>query len=146
VTLRAYYRGALLLPVVVPLLFAPGLLFINEMTLLGAVVLGTLVVSPLVGAVPAVPFLFLVRRWTRGGSARRLRRVVLLAPLVFAPLLGLFLLPILWVGRGSFRSAAEVVGGWSMPFALALGYVYVAMTEAGRVVLEARGRIEREMV
>jgi hypothetical protein len=142
-TLRAYYRRALLLPIIVPLLFAPGLLFTDRLPLGLGVLLISLLVSPLVGGVPFLVFVLLLRRRTRGWSDGRLRRIALVAPLLFAPLLVAVLLPVAWFERGSFWSAAELVVGWCVPFALVLGYVYVAITEAGRIVLTRRGKIER---
>jgi hypothetical protein len=144
VTLRAYYRRALLLPIVVPLLFAPGLLFTDRLPLGLGVLLISLLVSPLIGAVPYLIFILLLRQRTRGWSDRHLRRIALVAPLLFAPLLGAVLLPIAWYERGSFWSAAELVVGWCVPFSLVLGYLYVAIAEAGRIVLERRGAIRCE--
>jgi uncharacterized membrane protein YphA (DoxX/SURF4 family) len=63
---------------------------------------------------------------------------------LFAPLLGILALPYAWWEGGSLPGAVELVGGFMVPFALALGYLYVAVAEAGRVVLERRGRIVRE--
>jgi len=143
VTLRAYYRRALLLPVVVPLLFAPGLWFADRLPLGLGVLLVSLLVSPLVGGVPYLIFVLLLRRRTRGWPDGRLRRIALVAPLLFAPLLAAVLLPAAWFERGSFWSAAELVGGWCVPLALVLGYAYVAIAEAGRLVLERRGKIDR---
>jgi hypothetical protein len=144
VTLRAYYRRALLLPIAVPLLFAPGLWFADRLPLGFGVLLVSLLVSPLVGGIPYLIFIFLLRRRTRGWPDGRLRRIALVAPLLFAPMLGAVLLPIAWLQRGSFWSAAELVVGWCVPFALALGYLYVAIAEMARVVLTRRGAIERE--
>ena len=141
-TLRGYYRRALLLPIAVPLLFAPGLWFVDRLPIAHGVLLVSLLVSPLVGAVPYLIFVLLLRRRTRGWPDRRLRRIALVAPLLFAPLLAAVLLPVAWFERGSFWSAAELVGGWCVPFALALGYVYVAIAEAGRVLLQRRGKFE----
>ncbi|HEU4452600.1 MAG TPA: hypothetical protein VFR81_06040 [Longimicrobium sp.] len=143
-TLRAYYRRALLLPIVVPLLFAPGLFFVDGMVLGHAVLLASVVASPIVIAIPYLAFVLLVRRRMRDQPDRRLRRMALEAPLLFAPLLGIVALPVAWVQRGSFWSALEMVAGFVVPFAAVLGYVYVAIAEAGRVVLERRGTIERE--
>jgi hypothetical protein len=107
------------------------------------VLLVSLLVSPLVGGIPYLIFIILLRRRTRGWSDGRLRRAALVAPLLFAPLLAAVLLPVAWFERGSFWSAAELVVGWCVPFALVLGYLYVAIAEAGRIVLTRRGVIER---
>lgn len=141
--LRAYYGRTLLLPIAVPLLFAPGLLFTDRMPLLAQVLLVSLVASPVYAALPYLLFVVLVRRWTHGRPERRLRTVALLAPLLFAPVLAAALLPVMWLRRDGFWSAVELVVGWIVPFAVALGYAYVAVAEAGRVVLERRGVIER---
>jgi len=145
VTLRTYYRRALLLPIAVPLRFAPGLWFVDGLPLFGQVLLIGFVVSPVVGAIPYVIFFVFARRWMRGRPDRRLRRGALAAPLLFAPLLAAVLIPLAWVQRGSFWSAAELVVGWCVPFALVLGYLYVAITEAGRIVMKRRGVIAREV-
>jgi hypothetical protein len=142
-TLRAYYGWTLLLPIAVPLLFAPGLLFTDRVPLLAQVLLVSVVASPVYAALPYLLFVALVRRWTRGMPERRLRRVALVTPLLFAPLLAAALLPVMWARRDGFWSAAELVVGWIVPFAVALGYAYAAIAEAGRVVLERRGVIER---
>jgi hypothetical protein len=131
-TTRTYYRAALLLPLVVPGLFAVGLLLEDKPPLLLGIwvyLFGSLLIGGFPYVLFAAGFLF----WSRGRSDAQLRRAVLLAPLVYAGLLMVCTVAFLAVD-GTLASGWD--GFWALGgFGVAFGYVYVLLAELGRLLL-----------
>ena len=121
-----YFRLALLLPLVAPLVVAPLALLAPDVFGPPALVLGA---SLAFGGVPYTLFAACVLLWSRGRSADRLRGLARWAPVLFAPLAGLGVIAFYVRNAAGPRAAAGlwddfVVGAG---VSLVLGYLYVAL-------------------
>jgi hypothetical protein len=123
------YKFSLLLPLVVPVLFAP-LLFVNVRfpEWLGAVILFT-AYSGIIGCVPYLVLVALLLRWARGKSEAQFRRALMLSPLLMLPLFWVFILVISLLRFGAESGVSELVEGllFYVPFVLGFGYGYVLL-------------------
>ncbi|HEU4881576.1 MAG TPA: hypothetical protein VFT45_05005 [Longimicrobium sp.] len=132
-SIRSYYRWALVLPLLVPALVSPlGMLnpqppgFTTMLTYL-------LFMSVLIGGVPYVLFAIGFLLWMRGASDARIRRGILLSPLVYTGVMLLCLTLFLLID-GTFSNSSDSMGMF-VGFALLFGYGYVALAELGRLLL-----------
>jgi hypothetical protein len=133
-SVKNYYRWALLLPLALPAL--ASLLLVMEPRAPGLVlVLMYLSWSLLIGGVPYLLFAagFLV--WMRRVPEGRVRAGVLLSPLVYAVVL-LICFTLFLVVDGTLANSMEFLGVLVV-FAVLFGYAYVALAEAGRALLGA---------
>lgn len=129
-SIRTYYRWALLLPLLVPALASalqsllPGF---------ASVVAYLLFMSVLIGGVPYLLFAAGFLLWMRGASDARVRRGILLAPLTYTVVM-LVCLTLFLLITGTFANSADSLGTFVW-FALVFGYGYVALAELGRALL-----------
>ncbi|HVH11973.1 MAG TPA: hypothetical protein VM759_02920 [Longimicrobium sp.] len=131
-TIRNYYRAALLLPLAVPAFFSLGLLVEHKPALLDGIMF-YLYGSLLFGGIPYVLFAAGFLRWMRGRTAREVRTAILIAPVVYAVVLMLCLLVFLLVD-GTLGQNWNTI--WSMGgFGVVFGYAYVLLAELGRLIL-----------
>jgi len=130
-SIRSYYRWALLLPLAVPLV-ASALLLFPERPLADAVVL-YLYWSLMIGGAPYLLFATGFLLWSRGRSDGELRRAVLVSPLVYAAVLTASLAVFLAVDAG-LGNNLEFLAGMA-GFGIAFGYGYVLLAEVGRRIL-----------
>jgi Trk-type K+ transport system membrane component len=131
-SIKSYYRWALLLPLAVPALASP-LLLVQSMPPLLVAVLWFLFWSVLIGGIPYVVFATAFLLWMRRLPEHRVRTGILLSPLVYAAVLFTCLTLFLLVD-GSLANSAESLGGVVM-LGLLFGYGYVGLAELGRAVL-----------
>jgi hypothetical protein len=133
VSIQTYYRRVLVLPVLMPAL-ASALLLLGELPPGLGVVVFVLYWSLLLGGVPYLLFAGGFMLWARGRTDRQVRTGILLAPLVYAPLLMACFVAFLAVdgtfGNGGVEGTLELGG-----FAVLFGYGYVVLAELGRVLL-----------
>lgn len=131
-TLRNYYRIALLLPVAIPAALSP-LMLLDGGPLLLRGLLVYLYGSLLIGGIPYVLFALGFLLWMRGKPDAQVRRAVLVSPLVYTAVLVAGYFAFLWLdgtlGNGE-DAAAALIG-----FGVAFGYAYVAIAELGRLIL-----------
>ena len=121
------YKLSLLLPILVPALFAPALLFIRSLTEGAATVLMVIITSVVYGGVPYLILVVLLLRWMRGKSEAQIRRALMLSPLlmliIFQAVAGV------WVA--CFSEARPRINQFMgsllvlTPFVLLFGYAYV---------------------
>jgi hypothetical protein len=132
VSVQSYYRRALILPVLVPVL-ATLLLLLGEALPPELIGIGYFLYwSLLIGGIPYLLFAGGFVLWARGRSDREVRRGILLAPLVYAPVLMACFLAFLALD-GTPGSAQQV---WMLgAFGVLFGYGYVILAELGRVLL-----------
>jgi hypothetical protein len=132
-SLKTYYRRALLLPVVLPFLVYPLLLLSDGVASIAIMLQYSLVI----GGVPYLLFAGGFLLWMRGRTEREVHVGILLSPLVYALVMMACLAAFLGAD-GKFQSGLEmfgIAGGFSLLF----GYGYVALAEAGRVLLRPGG-------
>jgi FtsH-binding integral membrane protein len=129
-SIRSYYRWALLLPIVLPLV-AYGVILLAPRQ--GDAALYFLYASLWIGGAPYVLFATALLVWSRGRADEEMRRAILLSPIVFTALLMVCLTLFLLVDArlGSNLDFLAVSAG----FGLAFGYGYVALAELGRLIL-----------
>lgn len=132
-SVQSYYRGALLLPLVVPALFSALLLLGDRLPPGLAGITFLLYWSLLIGGIPYLVFAGGFLLWARGRSEREVRRGILLSPLVYAPLLMICLFGFVAVD-GTLGNGAQ--GLWMLgAFGVLFGYGYVLLAELGRVLI-----------
>lgn len=137
--LRRYYRRALWLPLVFPVVAICALFPLAVVggplggmaAALAMILFGSLVI----GGLPYLVFLAAFRGWAATAPERRVRREALLAPLRYASVLSLFALPFALASRAG--QAFPLFWTFS-GCALVLGYFYVGLVELWRVVLLRR--------
>jgi hypothetical protein len=126
-SVRSYYRRALLLPIAVPVLAYPAFL-------LGSDVLAGMALwlwwSIVFGGVPYALFALGFLLWTRGRTDAEVRRGILLAPLAYVAVL----VPCMAVFLAVDGGFAPGFLGMIAAFGLAFGYGYVALAEIGRLL------------
>jgi hypothetical protein len=139
VTEVSYYRWASLLPLVLPL--AAYLALWHSKTPEGWVdkITGIVVVSGMVGTPVYLPFMFGVFWWLRRRPVATYRTVSLITPLLFAAAYMLSLLAFTAV-MGS--DEPKIVVLLFLPYLLAIGYGYVGLVHALRVVLSVTGVLQ----
>lgn len=116
----SFFRLMLLLPLAVPLLLLP---FGYH------AVLGFLMLAAMFGGPQYLLFAGFVLIVSRKFDAQQLRKIILLAPLLFVPLQLLGVVLQYFFVPGSGYSASDIVG-WCMFFfiyTIAIGYFYVAL-------------------
>lgn len=124
----SFYRASLLLPIVLPGVF--WLLPTPVADLAGAadpsgIVLGPLLGSLVLGGVPYVAFALIILIWSRGKSGRELRRLSWWSPVLFLPLL------LIWIAwQMMFTGQSSVAADWDIgvlygSLGLVVGYFYV---------------------
>jgi hypothetical protein len=127
---RTYYRWALLLPLLVPVLVSPLLGLLPGFP---AVLAYLLFLSLVIGGVPYLLFATGFLLWMRGASDARVRHGILLAPLVYTVVMIVCLTPFLLLD-GTLANSSDSLGTFAW-FALVFGYGYVALAELGRLLL-----------
>lgn len=141
-TLRSYYRWALLLPFVVPMIVAPLAYRTPAGTDLRAVgyILGYSVV---LGGLPYAAFVLWQLRRMRDRTDAQLVRAMWLAPLGYAALMTVTALVVILIAGALDEVLLLRVGIATSLYlgamAVGLGYVYVLLAEAGRLILRRRG-------
>ncbi len=123
------YKLSLLLPIIVPILFAPALFFISFLTEGLAVVLMAIVYSIVYGGIPYLILVGLLLWWMRGKNEPQIKQALLLSPLfmliVFQAFAGV------WIAL--FSEAKPKIGQFAgslvllSPFVLIFGYAYVGI-------------------
>ena len=131
-SIKSYYRWALLLPLALPALAWP-LLLVRSMPPLLVAVVWYLFLSVLIGGIPYVLFATAFLLWARRAPDHRVRMGILLSPLAYAAVLFICLTLFLLVD-GTFANSSDSLGGMVM-FALLFGYGYVGLAELGRAIL-----------
>ena len=124
-TVAAFFRWALALPLVLPLLALPLALVRNEVGGLGFLLLMSLVL----GGVPYLIFAGLLLWWSRGKSEAQLKRAGLLAPFLMLPVYWLVLAIDALVTRQivqELTNLGNLMFTLSL-FLLAFGYAYVVL-------------------
>ena len=81
------YKLSLLLPIIVPILFAPALFFIRSIGESGATVLMTILYSLVYGGIPYLILVGILLFWMRGKDETQIRRALLLSPLLMLVIL-----------------------------------------------------------
>lgn len=138
---RTYYARSLLLPLLAAALAGLLGLVLGESS--GATPLLAIVTwSGLVGGLPYVLVAVGILWWSRGRSARELRRAIWLAPVLMVPVMLLPVVVYSVVSRGGasadrFAGSILFLGGMVLLF----GYVYVALVELGALVGRRMGVI-----
>lgn len=134
-SVKSYYRWTLVLPLLLPALASPLALF-NPLPPLPAAVLMFLFWSVLIGGVPYLLFAIGFLLWTRGASGERVRRGILVSPLVYTAVLMICFTALLVV-EGNTSSNGDSLSIFGV-FGLLFGYGYVGLAEVGRVLLGTR--------
>ena len=136
-----FVRRALLLPIAVPVLVSPLLLLDGvEATNTFGDIVAFLLWSLLFGGIPYLVFLIAFLAWMRDKPAGRVRRAVLLAPITYGAVLGVaILLMTLVSGRENDAVKLLASSGIFAGMGVALGYVYVVVTEGAWWLLGRRG-------
>lgn len=123
------YKLSLLLPIIVPILFAPALFFIRSLGESGATVLMTIIFSLVYGGIPYLILVGILLFWMRGKDETQIRRALLLSPLLMLVIFQVF--AGLWIaffseGTGKIN---QFVGSLVLlsPFVLLFGYIYVGI-------------------
>jgi hypothetical protein len=136
------FKASLLLPLIVPVLFAP-LMFVDFRYPegLGAIILFT-AYSGVIGCMPYLVLVALLLRWAHGKNETQFRRALMLSPLLMLPLLWIFIL-IISLLRGTESGVSELVDGllFYAPFVLGFGYGYVVLVFGLVTVLKRVGVI-----
>lgn len=130
-SIQGYYRRALVLPILVPVLASALLLLDDRLPPDLGVVVFFLYWSLLIGGIPYLLFAGGFVLWARGRSDREVRRGILLSPLVFALLMMVCFWTVLVVDGTASSQSVLVMGAVSGLF----GYGYVVLAELGRVLL-----------
>jgi hypothetical protein len=130
-SIRSYYRWAMAMPVVLPLL-ATGVLMVSPRDGDLGIILFYLFGSLVIGGGPYLLFAAGFLLWTRGRSDGEIRRVVLLSPLVFTGVMTVCLALFVAVDSGSANG--DFLGA-STAFGVVFGYAYVLLAEIGRLML-----------
>lgn len=129
-SIRSYYRWALLLPLVLPLIsFGVIQLWPRQGSAVAYMVYGSL----WVGGVPYVLFALGLLAWSRGRTDDQMRRAILLAPPIFTAVL-LVCLVVFQVVDGNLSRGTDFFAT-AAGCGLAFGYGYVALAELGRLLL-----------
>jgi hypothetical protein len=134
-SMKSYYRWALVLPLLLPALAWPLALF-NPLPPVLAAVAMYLFWSVLIGGVPYLLFAIGFLLWTRGASGERVRRGILVSPLVYTAVLMACFTALRWV-EGNNPSNGDSLLFFAV-FGLLFGYGYVGLAEVGRVLLRTR--------
>lgn len=132
-SLKTYYRRALLLPVVLPFVAYPLLLLSDGVASIAIMLQYSLVI----GGVPYLLFAGGFLLWMRGRTEQEVHVGILLSPLAYSMVM-MTCLAVFLGADGKFQSGLEmfgIVGAFSLLF----GYGYVALAETGRVLLRRRG-------
>lgn len=138
--LKEYYERALLLPIVLPIALLPLLIFVQVLPDAALLALALLLGGLVVGGLPYLVFLTFFYIVAERRTERQVQRAFRLAPLRFTSVMCLLVLlpaqvtgepmanvmPLLWLFAGT---------------TMGVGYFYVALAEAGRIVLRLRDRI-----
>jgi hypothetical protein len=131
-SIKSYYRWALLLPLAVPAIASP-LLLVQSMPPLLAAVVWFLFWSVLIGGIPYVVFATAFLLWMRRLPEHRVRTCILFSPLVYAAVL-LTCLTLFLLVDGALASSTDSLG-MIVTFGLLFGYGYVGLAELGRAIL-----------
>ncbi len=75
------YKYSLFLPLIIPIIFSPALLFLRSMTETQALVLLTIVYSGLVGGIPYLILIAILFRWMRDKNEQQIRKALIFSPL-----------------------------------------------------------------
>jgi len=136
VTEISYYRWASLLPLALPLFAYLTLWHSNAPEGWVDKIAGVVVISGMIGAPVYLPFMFGLFWWLRRRPVTRYRAVSLLTPLLFA---AAYMLSILAFAAVMGSGEPKIVVLLYLPYLLAIGYGYVGLVHALRVVLSVTG-------
>lgn len=144
-TLRNYYRAALALPLVVPLLLLPAARVAGRTSLVGELA-SLLLYSLLLGGVPYLGFLAWELRRMIGRTDAEQVRAVWTAPLRFGYWLGACWAAVM-VGVLALEGEFALTGGLAFGVFMTMmgvgfGYAYVSVAELGRGLLAHRGLLD----
>jgi hypothetical protein len=131
-----YYRWAVALPIVLPLLAYP----IGWHTSRGGVVEWVailIVLSGIAGGPPYVPFICGLLWCLRGRTVATYRNASLMAPLLFAPVFVLYLLVLAYFRPSPEPFLENVV--FYLRYVFGVGFAYVALVNAFRLGLSRLG-------
>lgn len=134
-SVKSYYRWALVLPLLLPALAWPLALF-NPLPPVLAAVAMYLFWSVLIGGVPYLLFAVGFLLWTRDASEGRVRTGILLSPLVYTAVL-MACFTALQAVEGDTPSSGDSLLFFAV-FGLLFGYAYVGLAEVGRMLLGTR--------
>jgi hypothetical protein len=144
-TAERYFRWTIWLPIALPVVWVAGL---NVLSLFGVQqndtrVAGVLFFSMLIGGVPYVLFASVGAWLLRRATLRRLQIASLCAPPAYAALLFVIVVAAAFPALSQYGITEALVparfyAGW----ALALGYVYVALAHVGFLVLRRVGSVD----
>jgi len=123
------YKLSLLLPIIVPILFVPTLLFIRSLGESGAIVLMTILTSLIYGGIPYLILAGILLFWMHGKDETQIRRILLLSPLLMLVIFQVF--AGLWIAFFSEATPKinQFIGSLVLlsPFVLLFGYIYVGI-------------------
>lgn len=133
-SIRSYYRRALVLPLLLPALTLP--LVLLEVRVPDGLGLAAFLLywSLLIGGIPYVLFAAGFLLWSRGRSDGEVRRAILLSPMVYAAVLMVCAVGFLAIDSSVFWNNVDDVGTLGVT-AVLFGYAYVLLAELGRVLL-----------
>ena len=132
----SYYRWASLLPLALPLSAYLTLWHSNAPEGWIDKITGIVVISGMVGAPVYLPFMFGLFWWLRRRPVTSYRTVSLLTPLLFA---AAYMLSVLAFTAVMGSGEPKIVVLLYLPYLLAIGYGYVGLVHALRVVLAVTG-------
>ena len=140
-TPRRYYRGSLVLPVLLPILVLP---FFGESGI-SAILWLSLGFGGIAYLFYGAGLFYWLGKLT---TSKSMRRLTYIAPVLFVPVQALF-----WLGSFYIQklSNPELVGGWEgIPafavYILILGYSYVAVVNAGYFVFSRFGFVQEQSI
>ena len=137
------YKLSLLLPIIVPMLFAPAFFFIRSLGESGAMALMTILFSMVYGGIPYLILVGILLFWMRGKNEKQIRRALLSSPLLMLVILQVC--AGLWIAFVSEATPKinQFVGLLIVlsPFVLLFGYIYVGIAFGIIELLKKRKRV-----
>jgi len=139
-----FYRLSLVLPLAVPLLFAPLLFFADRLPLWLACAALYICFSGLIGGLPYLILIGVLLFWTRRKTSTHFKRALALSPILMLPVVAA-MLALAWSGEAWLRP--ENALPWTdriisflglVPFILGFGYFYVGLVFCTASILKKR--------
>jgi hypothetical protein len=126
---KPVYKLSLLLPIIVPVLFAPTLLFFKSLSESTATVLMIIITSLVYGGVPYLILVGLLLRWMRDKNEAQIRRALILSPLFMIVIFQLVAGVYIALFSEARPRINQFIGSLIIltPFILLFGYAYVGI-------------------
>ena len=151
-TYRTYYRLALLLPFVFPLLLGPfhshtpitnNYSFINIASTIRIISM----YSILYGGIPYIILVGFMLFWISNKNERQVRKIFYFLPVLFIPVFSTFLLLFFIIMDGHLTASLKAIPGLTYAFGiwiLIVGYFYIALIQCTYLILKSKGAIKEE--